>query len=83
MLGRGARDLKLLCYNLLQAFHFCEDSFMNKNDPRYNHKMGPVIWKEQWRKGSQVCLVQHLATLKDLLQQLPRDLAYYNNFLEI
>lgn len=39
---------------------------MNKNDPRYNHKMGPVIWKEQWRKGSQVCLVQRLATLKEI-----------------
>lgn len=39
---------------------------MNKNDPRYNHKMGPVIWKEQWRKGSQVCLVQRLAALKEI-----------------
>lgn len=66
MLGRGARDFKLLCNNLLQVFHFCEDSFMNKNDPRYNHKMGPVIWKGQWRKGSQVCLAQHLATLKEI-----------------
>ena len=62
MLGRGAQELKLLY--LLQIFHFGEDSFVKKNDPRYNHKMGPVIWKEQWRKGSQVCPIQHLATLE-------------------
>lgn len=29
-------------------------SFTDARDVRYNHKMAPAIWKEKWRKGSQV-----------------------------
>lgn len=29
-------------------------SFTDAHDARYNYKMAPAIWKEGWRKGSQV-----------------------------
>jgi hypothetical protein len=35
------------------------DSFLDK-DNRYTMKMFPVIRKEKWRKGSQVCFLSYL-----------------------
>jgi hypothetical protein len=29
-------------------------SFTDPRDVRYNHKLAPAIWKDKWRKGSQV-----------------------------
>jgi len=42
------------------------NSFTDPRDYQYNYKMAPAIWKEKWRKGSQVLetfSVAHVLTI--------------------